>query len=727
MAVVIVSNRLPVSVKKKNGRLVLSRSLGGLATGLASYVTPRQDNIWIGWPGIASEELTDNDKQILATRLARRGYVPVFLTRKQISEFYDGYSNRLLWPLLHNLPRGKVDDATARRWWQAYRSVNRKYAEVVASLADPGNRIWVHDYLLMLLPSFLKQERSDVNVGFFLHVPFPAPEQYMELRQAKQLVEGVLSADLIGFHTLPYADNFKKVVEQTGLGRIDGDKIVRESSVIRVGEFPMGIDYVKFAGASRSRGVRKEVKRLKRKYKGLKVIASVDRLDISKGLVERLIAYREFLRLNPERIGKVVLVMVAAPSRNNLPAHKRLSSKLLALSRQINREYGSDSWKPVDYINETLPFEAVSALFKIADVAFIVPLKDGMNLAAKEFVASSGRRGVLILSQTAGAAEELHDALIVDPTRPETLVMALTQAVSMKRRELRLRLKRMRQYLSVNTVNNWAATFIDTLSRPVPGTPRLTRALNKGIEKELLSNYVSAKRRLLLLDYDGSLVPFKENYAEATPPKSLISLLDKLCANSHNDVVMVSGRQELELDKWFGNLDIGLVAEHGAAIKPLNRSWHVVEGHDTHWKELVMPILNRYVVKAPGAKVEVKPHSLVWHYRGVNPYHAQKYAVTIKHALRPILEQQGLQMLQGNKNIEIKNPKATKGSAVQRWLSNRYDFIMALGDDATDEELFAALPPNVYSIKVGRGLTHAHYRLPSYREVLLLLKAMSSR
>lgn len=722
--VVIVSNRLPVSVKKVGGKLILSPSLGGLATGLASYIDDRRGSIWIGWPGIASEELNDQDKQVIAARLAKRSYIPVFLNRKQIDDFYNGYSNSVLWPLLHGLPLAHAKPEILDDWWRAYRQVNRRFAEAVSSLADPTNRIWVHDYLLMLVPEYLRRDLPDANVGLFMHVPFPDARQFSRLPQSVKLLHGALEADLVGFHTAAYAQNFLDTVESLKLGVSGKNRVDLQGRVVRVAEFPMGIDYEKYAGAGKSKGVKVALKGYRKRYRKLKVIVSIDRMDISKGLIERLQAYRKFLELNPGLAGKVVMVMVAAPSRTSLPAHKKLSKRLSVLSDEINATFGSQDWQPVDYINEALPFEAVSALFKLADVAFIVPIKDGMNLAAKEFVASSKRRGVLILSATAGAAEELPDALIVDPSQPETLVNALNQAVHMKRRELRGRLKRMRRHLSVNTVQVWAKTFVETLNRPLPGTPHITRSLNRRIQKHLLDAFRQADKRLLLLDYDGSLVPFKEDYALAVPPKSLIDLLKALSSDPLNDVVMVSGRTAEQLEAWFGNLQISLIAEHGAAIKIAGKTWQIIEKVDTSWKQLLVPALERYTRLAVGSKVEIKPHSLVWHYRGASSYHAQKYSVIIKRVLKPVIKRHGLQMLQGNKALEIKNPIISKGSAVARWLSKSYGFVLALGDDATDEELFLALPLDAYSIKVGRGLTHAHYRLASYREVLKLLRKL---
>jgi trehalose 6-phosphate synthase/phosphatase len=295
----------------------------------------------------------------------------------------------------------------------------------------------------------------------------------------------------------------------------------------------------------------------------------------------------------------------------------------------------------------------------------------------------------------------------------------------MRKRELRRRLKRMKRYLSTNTVQSWAKTFIDSLQQPIPGTPHITRSLNKRLSKLLVKDYLSARKRLLLLDYDGTLVPFSTSYDKVKPSEKLIQTLGLLAEDKNNDIVLISGRDQSELEDWFSNLPISLVSEHGAAIKKNGGKWHSIEKAEPSWKKLLLPVLQKYADLTPGAKVEVKPHSLVWHYRAASNYYAQKYSVIIKRSLKPILKKEGLELLQGNKVLEIKNPKVSKGVAAKNWLNNDYDFIMAIGDDNTDEELFSELPLSTYSIKVGRGLSLAKYRLHSYKDVTELLRRLS--
>lgn len=722
--ILIVSNRLPVTVKKTDGKLSFETSMGGVATGLASYVNSRK-NKWIGWPGIASEELTEDDKQTITTELAKRNCAPVFLSRRQLDDFYNGYSNSLLWPLFHNLPMAKPD----ARWWKAYKAVNQAFSQAVLSAAHVNSSIWVQDYQLMLLPELLKLERPSTHVGFFLHIPFPESKTFSKIAEADRLLRGVLGADLIGFHTKNYVSNFSKTVQAFDLGLAAEDQLILPARTVRVTNFPMGIDYEKFTSARKLPTVKAAVKELKRKYKGLKIIAGVDRLDITKGFVERLVAYREFLRQYPQEHGKVVFVLVGAPSRGEIAAYKKLSAKVDALVDEINQEFGTNKWLPVDYNNEGLNFEEVTALFQIADIAFIAPLRDGMNLVAKEYVASKKKNGVLILSDTAGAAHELQDALLVSHKKPATLVAAIDQALHMRRGEIRGRFKRMKRHLARHTVHTWASDFMSTLQKPVPGTPQLiTRTLSPKLQTMVHARYLQSSKRLLLLDYDGTLAPFTGDYTSSKAPKQLLSLLSRLAADPSNTVVVVSGRSANDLDERFNGMALNLVAEHGAMTKLAGQeNWRTLARAESRWKRQILPVLRKYASLTPLARVEEKPHSLVWHYRQSPPYYAQKNVVILKRVLKPILKTFGLALFQGNKILEIKDPTINKGAAVKKWLGRDQTFILCIGDDYTDEDMFTALPTSSYTVKVRAGRTAARYRVANDTAVRELLKALTNK
>lgn len=716
---VIVSNRLPVSVKKTDGKLEFYMSTGGLATGLSNY-TERRGTKWIGWPGLPSDDLTDAEKKRIARELKKQRCYPLFLTKKQIDEYYNGYSNGVLWPLFHDLDH-KPHPA---KEWQAYRQVNGLFAEEVLRLSKPKSTIWVHDYQLMLVPRLLRRAGRDDRIGFFLHIPFPESKLFAELADAKSLLRGILGADLAGFHTRGYTHNFLAACDdQLNLLGQGGELLVGERTV-RATEFPMGIDYARFSAATRQRSSRLKARRLRRKYPGQKVIVSVDRLDLTKGLVERLKAYQTLLHDHPELHGKVTMVMIVAPSRTDIPEYKRLKTRLDKLLANIGREFGRPGWQPVDFRYETVPLDEVMTYYQMADIAFITPLRDGMNLVAKEFIASKRRNdGVLVLSETAGAAEELRDAVLVNPRKSKTMVEGLQKALTMPRRELRERARHMNDQLKEFTVQNWASNFMNTLQKPrAAKSPIITLTLTEKRTSELRAAYNQAGRRLLLLDYDGVLRNFVNDPSAATPSRQLLRLLENLSSNPLNDVVIVSGRSKKDLADWFGNLPLALAAEHGAFWRRKGgKNWHQTSHTNSKWYKEVRDLFNYYAAATPGASVEQKDASLVWHYRTASPYYSQKNLVAIRRLLKPLVKRYGLVEQAGHKVLEVHPADVSKGRVSREWLIHDHDFLLALGDDATDEDMFAALPPHAYSIKVGRGQTAANYRLKNVDEVLSLL------
>ena len=720
--VVIVSNRLPVSVKKIEGELEFSQSIGGLATGLSSYATQR-NNKWIGWPGIVSEELTEDDKQLITKRLRKNHCYPVFLSQKQVDEFYNGFSNSILWPAFHNLP---VDTSNQESFWATYRKVNQLFTDAIVTLSPPKTMVWVHDYQLLLVPQMLREQRPHETIGFFLHTPFPDAINYQGIAHNKSLLKGLLGADLLGFHTPSYVNNFLETAQELKVGTVLADQIILPDRTIQVTDFPISIDYIKYAEAGRQRAVKNEVKRLHKQYGRYKTILAFDRLDLTKGFIERLEAYRQFLEENPRQHNKVKMIMVAAPSRTDLPAYQELRERVEVLVDEINMQFGTKRWLPVDYLFKALPFEQVTALYQVADICFITPLRDGMNLMAKEYIAANrGKKGILILSETAGAAEELTNALLVNPAQPKTLVAALSKAVNMDARELKKRLNTMQDYLSTHTIQDWSGSFMTSLQRPGNGVSARVRHLKGDVRKTFLKTFRASSKRLILLDYDGVLAEFRSNPQKASPTPLLMRRLNKLIADPKNEIVLVSGRSRQDLEQWFGGLPISLAAEHGAIIKMRGKSWQKHISGPSAWKRIIQPILEKYAAKVPGAFVEAKETALVWHYRTASPYHAQKNIVILKRILRPVLKSYGLGLYSGNGILEVKMVDTHKGSALDRWLKQKPDFIMAIGDDYTDEDMFRALPPEAHTIKVGPGRTAARFRLPSVMETIKLLDRMT--
>lgn len=723
--IVIVSNRLPISYKKVDGELAMSRGGGGLATALSTYATSNK-SLWIGWPGIANEELTDDDRDCIIRELKKYNCYPVFLTRDQLNKFYNGYSNGVLWPLFHDMAPDKNE--INEKNWNAYREVNKLYATITHKLAKEDSLIWVHDYQLLLLPEMLRVKRPKGKIGFFLHIPFPNATRMLKIPHADKLLRGVIGADVVGMHTPSYVQNFLGCCAQTKIGRVGTEKIALSYRIVRVTDFPISIDYESFSKATQTREVALEYKKLQWQYRGKKVILMSDRMDPTKGLLERLTAYRTLLEQSPDLHGKIIMTMIAMPSRGEIETYRALREKIEKLVRDINSQFGTSKWQPIDATYDNIPFAHYAALYKRADVAFIAPIRDGMNLVAKEYLASApNHEGVLVLSETAGAAEELRDAVLVNPKKPKTLVAGLKTALTMPRSELRRRTANMQRHIKHFDVNHWVDSFVGSLQKPVGSSRLLHRTYKITIPKQdaLLAQYHLAKKRLLLFDYDGTLSPIVKHPEDAFPTANLKKLLTRLAGDSANEIVIISGRSKKDLEGWLGDLPIALAAEHGAFFRRKDgKNWHnTVSGVET-WKDKIAELFAYYAELTPGAKVEQKECAVVWHYRNASPYFAQKHLVVLRRIIVPIAERYNLRVKEGKKVLEVHPAEIHKGRVSQEWLIHDHDFVMAIGDDTTDEDMFAAAPPDAWTIKVGRGSTKANYRLPDVPAVLQLLRKL---
>jgi len=720
----IVSNRLPLTIQEKKGDLHVEPSVGGLATGLSSWYKS-SNSIWIGWAGIGRKKIK-GEKDIMA-RLLSENCHPVSLSQQDVEAYYHGFCNRTIWPLFHYFP---LYAEYSEDFWQAYERVNTAFANVVAGIARPNDIIWIHDYHLMLLPKLLRERLPKATIGFFLHIPFPSFEIFRLLPWRKQILEGLLGADLAGFHTYDYTGHFLDSVHRLLGYEVAMGQTTVADRVVRADAFPMGINYEQFSSVAQDPQAQAERKRFHKKLGDCRVILSVDRLDYTKGIPQRLEAFSLFLDRNPKFVRKVILVLLVVPSRTRVEHYIQLKKQLDGLVGEINGKYGTIGWMPVWYLYRSLPFHPLAALYSLADVALVTPLRDGMNLVAKEYTTTkTDGKGVLILSETAGAAQELGEAIIINANNQEEIVQALEKALEMPEQEQiernRIMQKRLRRY----DVVRWANEFMDKLLY----TKKLQREMEeKGLtsemQRKLASDFQESDKALLLLDYDGTLVPFAPRPAEAMPGANLLRLLEKLNKNPRTEVVLISGRDKDTLEEWFGGLDVGLVAEHGVWIKEKGGGWETIETLTSEWKEEVHPILESWVDRTPGSFIEEKEFSLVWHYRKANPRLGELRARELINNVSNTIANLNLQVLEGSKVVEVKNTGINKGRAALRWISReKWDFILALGDDWTDEDTFKALPSTAWSIKVGFGASAARFSLSSPSKATSLLSKMVRR
>jgi len=717
MKTIIISNRLPVKIIEENDKYSFIPSEGGLATGLGD-VYKNDNSIWIGWPGM---EIPEDRQEEVINKLAELNLYPVFLTQDEINLFYEGFSNEILWPVFHYL----VTYANYEQiYWDAYQQVNEKFAKCASKFINPYDKIWIQDYQLLLLPTLIRANQPHSTIGFFQHIPFPSYEIFRLIPWRVELLNGLIGADLIGFHTYDDARHF--ISAATRLLPVNASSNVlnsKERQVI-VEAFPMGIDFDKFNELAQSTLVTTEINNFEESHKDLITILSIDRLDYSKGIFERLQAFELLLQTYPAYLEKISLYMVVVPSRDTVAQYKELKEQIDQLVGKINAKYRTVEWNPIYYFYRSFPINKLVTFYATADICLVTPMRDGMNLVSKEYIASRvDKTGVLILSEMAGASKELTEALIVNPNNLGDIMQAIIDAINMPVVEQQKRMSIMRDTVKKFNVKHWVNNFMQKLNEVKDyQNSLLTKHAVKNINSLIPTQYAKTKDRVFFLDYDGTLVGFSGNIDDASPDDDLYNLLKKLIENRNNKVVIVSGRQHTTLDKWFGHLAVDLIAEHGAWQKTKGQKWNSLPLLTDQWKQEISAILETYTNRTPGSFIEEKSYSLVWHYRKVEEGLGELRANEITNHLRLLAADKGLQLMPGNKVIEFKNVEVNKGKATLNWLYGKNpDFIMALGDDHTDEDIFKALPDEAITIKVGSNLSEAKYYLADYKEVRNLL------
>ena len=712
---VIISNRLPITVNRTDGELHYHPSAGGLATGLNS-LDDSYNKIWIGWPG---EDISNEwEREAIRNDLMKRSLVPVFLTEREIDLYYEGYSNKTVWPHFHYFTEYTVYDD---EMWQAYQEVNFKFFQAVENVLREDDMVWVHDYQLMLLPAMIREKFPRISLGFFLHIPFPSYEVFRILPWRKEILDGILGSDQVGFHTFGYMRHFLSAAYRiTGYEHEFGRLAIGERQV-NVDVFPMGIDYEKYAHPDVDAQSDQSSGEIRKLHASRKIVLSVDRLDYTKGIPHRIKAFGQFIRNNPEYIGKVNLIMIVVPSRANVNQYQNLKTEVDILVSQVNSEYSTFDWMPIHYYYRSLNFAALTTLYKEADIALITPLRDGMNLVAKEYVAAKeeSKRGVLILSEMAGAVYELNDgAITVNPQSAKEIEDALVEALEMDLDEQRVRMEEMQEKLRQYDVKHWAATFIKEQKKlKEKNKMHHTTHLTEDALEVVADSYEQAGKRLLFIDYDGTLMSFDPDPQAVRPDEEVLTVLKTLAADPKNTVVINSGRDKGTLQKWLGDLDVEMAAEHGVWMKE-NGRWQLNSNVVDGWKPKVRELLENLVARTPGSFIEEKDYSLAWHYRNIDRDLGNKRVREFRDMLTYLIQNQDLQVLEGNKVVEIKNAGVNKGKATQHWVNKTdWDFVLGIGDDSTDEDIFRALPDWGVSIKVGPGRTAARYSLSGVSEV----------
>jgi len=725
----IVANRLPVNICEEEGALQIKPSAGGLVTAINSYLDDNrsfQQTFWAGVPGCTPGQWREAERKIPAGPYT---FLPIFVSNPAYDAYYNGFSNSLLWPLFHYFPSYAE---YSEDQFEQYLRINEQFCEGLARQLRPGDTVWIHDYHLMPLAGMLREKAPGVSIGFFLHIPFPSFEVFRLLprKWGEALLKGALGADLVGFHTIDYATHFLNTVQMI-LG-LDHDRhIIRfQNRLVKVDVFPISIDYEKFHQAYDAPEVRRRRESLLQKFGGKQIIFSVDRLDYTKGVQNRLRAYEHFLLHHPEYIEKVSFIMVIVPSRDTIPKYCERKKMIDESISSINSSIGNFHWQPIIYQYSTLSFEEMMALYTSCDLALITPLRDGMNLVSKEFIASrKDGRGVLVISEMAGAARELTNALTINPNDIAEISEKIRTGLQMPPEEQAARLAPMQQRVKSYNVQAWSSDFITELRQVKARQLEFqVKFLDEYTRHAMVHAYRAAGRRLLLLDYDGTLVSFSSNPDAAVPTEGLMQLLQNLCNQEENELYIISGRSASWLEQWFAHLPINMIAEHGARQRTRSGTWTSEVHEHPEWKDKVRRIMQVYQHRCAHSLVEEKEFSMAWHYRNAVPEQGKLRAQELVAELNAYAHNRDLQVVMGNKIVEVRNTGIDKGACIKKILHrNSFDFILAMGDDRTDEDMFRALArvPNSYTIKVGPEASYAHFNLYNPQMVVSLLEALS--
>ncbi|KAJ1263682.1 hypothetical protein BS78_09G204700 [Paspalum vaginatum] len=716
----VVANRLPVSANRRGeDQWSLEISAGGLVSALLGVKDV--DAKWIGWAGV---NVPDEVGQRALTRaLAEKRCIPVFLDEEIVHQYYNGYCNNILWPLFHYLGLPQEDRlATTRNFesqFDAYKRANQMFADVVYQHYQEGDVIWCHDYHLMFLPKCLKDHDINMKVGWFLHTPFPSSEIYRTLPSRLELLRSVLCADLVGFHTYDYARHF--VSACTRILGLEGtpEGVEDQGRLTRVAAFPIGIDSDRFKRALELPGVQRHISELTQRFAGRKVMLGVDRLDMIKGIPQKILAFEKFLEENPPWREKVVLLQIAVPTRTDVPEYQKLTSQVHEIVGRINGRFGTLTAVPIHHLDRSLDFHALCALYAVTDVALVTSLRDGMNLVSYEYVACQGsKKGVLILSEFAGAAQSLGaGAILVNPWNITEVADSICHALSMQSVEREKRHRHNYAHVTNHTAQDWAETFVCELNDTVAEAQLRTRQVPPSLPSQTaIQQYLRSKNRLLILGFNSTLTEpvessgrrggdqIKEMELKLDP--DLKGPLKALCEDEHTTVIVLSGSDRSVLDENFGEFKMWLAAEHGMFLRPTYGEWMTTmpEHLNMDWVDSVKQVFEYFTERTPRSHFEHRETSFVWNYKYADVEFGRLQARDmLQHLWTGPISNAAVDVVQGSRSVEVRSVGVTKGAAIDRILGEivhsenmltPIDYVLCIGHFlGKDEDIYVFFDP----------------------------------
>lgn len=715
---IVVSNRLPVDYERgPDGETRWKSSPGGLVTALEP-VMRAADGAWVGWAGVADREFDPFEHDGISI-------IPVPLSADELEEYYEGFSNDTLWPLYHDVI---APPSFHREWWEAYVRVNRRFAEAAARAASDGAVVWVQDYQLQLVPRMLRESRPDLVIGFFNHIPFPAYGIYSQLPWRRQVIDGLLGADVIGFQRAADAGNFSRAVRRlfgyaTRGTIIDVPDGRGETRRVVSRHFPISIDAAGFEEIARRPAVQARAREIRESLGNPETIMlGVDRLDYTKGIRHRLKAFGELLRDGRVSVQDTTLVQVASPSRERVETYRQLRDEIELTVGRLNGDHSTLGHQAIAYLHHGYPREEMVALYLAADVMLVTALRDGMNLVAKEYVACRfDDDGVLLLSEFTGASDELRQAVLVNPHDIEGLKDAMVEAVRMPKRERARRMRALRKRVRDNDVANWSARFLETLTGAGiirPGVPDPLRGA--------VARIAETERLLVALDFDGTLAPLVDRPEDARATARARAAIERLATSDDTRVAIVSGRALESLNQVASPPDHTLLSgSHGVELQ-LDAGVATIDLRDAELAKLerLSTIVEEVAAGAEGAWIERKPAGLALHTRRLN----STAGTALQHAARERVDAEliGITVRTGKAVLEFAVRSSDKGESLTRLRQHvGATATIYVGDDVTDEDAFATLDAGDVGVKVGQGKSVATYRVRSPEDVAELLERLA--
>jgi trehalose 6-phosphate synthase/phosphatase len=711
---VVASNRLPFTFHRTNKGLERRPSAGGLVSALDPVLSKR-GGTWVGWPGAEVSQDESLESPDDGYRIS-----PVLLSETEVTRYYHGFSNRTLWPVMHSMAaRARFE----RRNWESYTRVNERFGAVAAAEGADASLIWVHDYQLMLAPPRIRQELPETHLAYFHHIPFPPHDVFRLLPWEREILRGLLACDLVGFHVRGYSENFLDCVEKSLGARVDWRTGLVEygEQTTQVGAFPLGIEFDLFESMSRDAPAHGT---------DTQTILGVDRLDYTKGIPERIRGFERLLEQYPEHREKVVLLQVAVPSRSKVAEYRDLKREIDELVGNVNGRFATARWSPIRYLYRSFSQQQLVAMYRDAQVALVTPIRDGMNLVAKEYVACQvDDPGVLILSRLAGAAETMREALLVNPVDIDGTAEAIHRALTMEEAERRSRSAALRRRERRDNVHAWVDRFLQS-------AVGVRASLSPFTDEEFdawLRTFLGSYRLALFLDYDGTLCPLCEHPSQAKLSPGMRKALAACTERSDTDVSIISGRSLKDIRAMVDHPELSYAGNHGLEIA----------GHDiddfvhedlVHYRERAEELAgNLEEIAVDGAWTEAKGPTLTYHYRAVNETRRD----ALVDRAHEIIHQAGYQARDAHCAVEARPPIGwDKGRAVLHVLRARYGpawseavRVVYVGDDQTDEDAFRFLAGLAMTFRVGSAdtVTAAGRILPNVNAVQALLEWLGRR